>query len=400
MEKSLNEKDKQKYYHDHKKNLHDHSFVPGQKVIVTETQFLGKNKKFANTWTGPYVIVETTPTCIKLRFPNNKVKVVSPWRVKLWLEDEEDELPQGQISQGEDEEEESAGNHQKRKYIKKKFPPHQMQTRSKERERAYELTENSINAIKLNFHPNIADDLIKIATKLHYKIKLTPEEHQLHFGLSPSDRAFIISGGKTQIHSYNPQEVIEVLTNSKKKFVQLQPTPDTPPQEPKEELASEEEEEEDFHTPPPSPANSFGPPTRSDSSSSDTTSSEDNPTKERLIVPQVTPTKAASAPEVPYQNQWPAYALPKGAPEGTKYYKVPAKTPKGFVAPLTNQPEPPFVRIIGIPPKLQKTQSEPSTSGTAPEKKSSFGKQIKQVLTRKQAKEKDIQVPSVWSTGK
>jgi len=377
--------------------LHDHAFVPGQKVIVTETQFLGKNKKFANTWTGPYVVVETSPTCIKLRFPNNKVKVVSPWRVKLWLDDEEDELPQGQILQGEDEDSENAGNHQKRKYTKKKFPPHQMQTRSKERERAYELTENSISAIKLNFHPTIADDLIKIATKLHYKIKLTPEEHQLHFGLSPSDRAFIISGGQTQIHSYNPQEVVEVITNSKKRFVQLPPVPDTPPQEPKEESDAEEE---DFHTPPPSPNNSFGPPNRSDSSSSDTTSSEDQPTKGRLIVPQITPTKSASAPEIPAQYQWPAYAFPKGAPEGTLFYKVPAKPPKGYVAPLTNQPEPPFVRIIGIDPKVQKTKSEPSASGTVPEKKASFGKQFKQALTRKQAKDKNIQVPSVWPTGK
>ena len=67
---SDSEKEKEKQYFD--KNTSDRKLKIGDKVLYSETDFVGKNKKFAAKWTGPVSIVKIKGDVVIIKLASGK----------------------------------------------------------------------------------------------------------------------------------------------------------------------------------------------------------------------------------------------------------------------------------------------------------------------------------------
>ena len=83
---SESEKVKAKKYFD--KNTSDSDLKVGDKVLYSETDFVGKNKKFAAKWTGPVSIVKIKGDVVIIKLASGKTKPININRLrKFWEQD-------------------------------------------------------------------------------------------------------------------------------------------------------------------------------------------------------------------------------------------------------------------------------------------------------------------------
>jgi len=74
------------------KNTVPHQFKIGDKVLISNNFYVGKNPKLAPTFTGPGEIIDINDTNAKVKI-NNKIKILNMNKLKLFLQnnDSEDE---------------------------------------------------------------------------------------------------------------------------------------------------------------------------------------------------------------------------------------------------------------------------------------------------------------------
>jgi hypothetical protein len=67
------------------KNTVPHKFKIGDKVLISNDFYVGKNPKLAPTFTGPSEIIDINDTNAKVKF-NNKIKISNVNKLKLFLQ--------------------------------------------------------------------------------------------------------------------------------------------------------------------------------------------------------------------------------------------------------------------------------------------------------------------------
>ena len=84
---------------DSNQNLHlikktvPHKFKLGDKVLISNDFYVGKNPKLAPTFTGPGEIIDINDTNAKVKI-NNKIKILNVNKLKLFLQSDENEESQ------------------------------------------------------------------------------------------------------------------------------------------------------------------------------------------------------------------------------------------------------------------------------------------------------------------
>lgn len=69
------------------KHARDHKFHLGQKILFSESNFLGRNQKLSPKWLGPATIIELTNTNAKIKLTNGKNKLLNIMRIKPFIEE-------------------------------------------------------------------------------------------------------------------------------------------------------------------------------------------------------------------------------------------------------------------------------------------------------------------------
>jgi hypothetical protein len=72
------------------KNAMPHKFNIGDKVLISNDFYVGKNPKLAPTFTGPGEIIDINDTNAKVKI-NDKIKVLNVNKLKLFLQNSESE---------------------------------------------------------------------------------------------------------------------------------------------------------------------------------------------------------------------------------------------------------------------------------------------------------------------
>jgi len=72
------------------KNTVPHKFKIGDKVLISNDFYIGKNPKLAPTFTGPGEIIDINDTNAKVKI-NNKIKVLNVNKLKIFLQSDESE---------------------------------------------------------------------------------------------------------------------------------------------------------------------------------------------------------------------------------------------------------------------------------------------------------------------
>ena len=75
------------------KNTMPHSFKIGDKVLISNNFYIGKNPKLAPTYTGPGEIIDINDTNAKVKL-NNKIKILNVNKLKLFLQEHQSEQEQ------------------------------------------------------------------------------------------------------------------------------------------------------------------------------------------------------------------------------------------------------------------------------------------------------------------
>jgi hypothetical protein len=75
------------------KNTMAHKFKIGDKVLISNDFYIGKNPKLAPTYTGPGEIIDINDTNAKVKI-NNKIKILNVNKLKIFLQDNESENEQ------------------------------------------------------------------------------------------------------------------------------------------------------------------------------------------------------------------------------------------------------------------------------------------------------------------
>jgi len=70
-----------------------HKFKLGDKVLISNDFYVGKNPKLAPTFTGPGEIIDINDTNAKVKI-NNKIKILNVNKLKLFLQSDENEESQ------------------------------------------------------------------------------------------------------------------------------------------------------------------------------------------------------------------------------------------------------------------------------------------------------------------
>ncbi len=72
------------------KNTVPHKFKIGDKVLISNNFYVGKNPKLAPTFTGPSEIIDINDTNAKVKI-NNKIKILNMNKIKIFLQDNDSE---------------------------------------------------------------------------------------------------------------------------------------------------------------------------------------------------------------------------------------------------------------------------------------------------------------------
>jgi hypothetical protein len=70
-----------------------HKFKIGDKVLISNDFYVGKNPKLVPTFTGPGEIIDINDTNAKVKI-NNKIKILNVNKLKLFLQDNDSENDQ------------------------------------------------------------------------------------------------------------------------------------------------------------------------------------------------------------------------------------------------------------------------------------------------------------------
>jgi hypothetical protein len=70
-----------------------HKFKLGDKVLISNDFYIGKNPKLAPTFTGPGEIIDINDTNAKVKI-NNKIKILNVIKLKLFLQENESDQEQ------------------------------------------------------------------------------------------------------------------------------------------------------------------------------------------------------------------------------------------------------------------------------------------------------------------
>ena len=70
-----------------------HKFKIGDKVLISNDFYIGKNPKLAPTYTGPGEIIDINDTNAKVKL-NNKIKILNMNELKLFLQEHQSDQDQ------------------------------------------------------------------------------------------------------------------------------------------------------------------------------------------------------------------------------------------------------------------------------------------------------------------
>jgi hypothetical protein len=75
------------------KNTVPHNFKIGDKVLISNDFYVGKNPKLVPTYTGPSEIIDINDTNAKVKI-NNKIKILNVNKLKLFMQEHESDQEQ------------------------------------------------------------------------------------------------------------------------------------------------------------------------------------------------------------------------------------------------------------------------------------------------------------------